>query len=175
MSQGLRDMLADRRFAIPLIGLLALCFIGLLLLGLTFIFGLGGKEPVASVTDTPTPAVTDTSEPTRTPSPTSSPTPSPSPTLVPVGTAPSGQTAQPTGEGTPPTGETVTVEASVTSGTGQGTAVATSEATATQATATPESGEDELAETGVGWSLVFFSGLGLAMLALVARRLRLAD
>ena len=42
-----------------------------------------------------------------------------------------------------------------------------------QATATPLP-EDELADTGVGWGLIIFSGIGLAALVIFARRFRLA-
>jgi cytoskeletal protein RodZ len=182
MSQGLRDMLANRRFAIPLIGLLALCFIGILMIGIVIIFQPGKtSEPVAEVTETATVAPTDTSAPTWTPSPTNSPTPRPSPTLVPVGTVPTGEAAQPTGEATSTSGGTPAVEASATTepATGGEATVTTTTApgggSSAQETATPESGDDELAQTGVGWGLILFSGVGLAMLAVVARRLRMAS
>jgi len=41
MSQGLRELLANRRFAIPLIVLLAFCFVGLLLIGVILIWKPG--------------------------------------------------------------------------------------------------------------------------------------
>ena len=37
MAQNLRDTLSNRRFAIPLIALLGICFVGLLLLGIVLI------------------------------------------------------------------------------------------------------------------------------------------
>jgi hypothetical protein len=165
MSQGLRDMLANRRFAIPLIGLLALCLIGLLMIGFVIIFQPGkSPTPVAQASGTATVAPSDTLEPTWTVRPTDSPTPRPSPTLVPVGTVATAITSQATGEVTSVVGGTATVQATATS---------VQQATS-QATATPQPGENELAETGVGWGLVLFSGMGLALLALVARRMRLA-
>lgn len=166
MSQDLRDMLANRRFAIPLIILLAFCFVGLILVGVVLILRPGpsdGGEPVAELTDTVT--LVPTEQLTSTPAPTDSPTPRPSPTLVPLGTS-----TEPVSAGT-----------AVTSVAGEGTATgeattAVPTATSTiggEATATPQT-EDELAQTGVGWGLVLFSGAGLAVLVLVARRLRLA-
>ena len=166
MSQDLRDMLSNRRFAIPLVVLLAFCFIGLILVGIVLILRPGAPQdggPVAQATST---VPTDVSEPpTWTPAPTDSPTPRSSPTLVPVGTEVTSGSG-----GTP-----------VSSADGAATAtepVATAEPTSTEsataeATAIPST-EEQLADTGVGWGLILFSGIGLALLVLVARRLRLA-
>jgi hypothetical protein len=167
MAEGLREMLANRRFAIPLIALLALCFIGLLLIGFVIIFRPGENgEPVAQATSTATALPTDTS-PTAAPSPTNSPTPSPTPTLVPtIGAVTEEETDQPA----------VTTEPDATDTGGEATVEPTTEEGAgDQETPTPEEGEDELAQTGVGWGLVLGSAVGLAALALVARRLRLAS
>ena len=170
MSQDLRDMLANRRFAIPLIILLAFCFVGLILVGIVLILRPGasdGGESVAQATATVTLEPTDRL--TSTPAPTDSPTPRPTPTLVPLGTptelVPAGTPVSSAGGDATPTGESAT--ASVT-------AEATSTTAPTgEATATPQP-EDELAQTGVGWGLILFSGAGLAGLVLIARRLRLA-
>ena len=163
MSQGLRDMLANRRFAIPLIILLAFCFVGLILVGIVLILRPGDGEPVAGVTDTP--AAESTTEPTATLTPTKEPTPRPSPTLVPLGTP-----TEPAEEGT---------AESPTDGNETPSTDATPEATATsgqdaQATATPIA-DEELADTGIGWGLVIFAGIGMGLLAVAARRLRLAQ
>jgi cell division septation protein DedD len=166
MSQDLRDLLANRRFAIPLIILLGFCFVGLILIGIVLIWrpgSQGGGETVADVTATA--ASEATARPTQSAIPTRSPTPRPSATMVSLST----EVASSSG-GTP-----------VTSTGGEGTPTtteATTEATA-QATATPQAtatlqAEDELADTGVGWGLVLFSAVGLAGLAIVARRLRMA-
>jgi hypothetical protein len=166
MSQDLRDMLANRRFAIPLIVLLAFCLVGLILVGVVLILRPGASddgEPVAQATTTVT--LVPTEQLTSTPSPTDSPTPRPSPTLVPLGTV-----TEPVSAGT-----AVTSVAGEPTATGEATtAVPTSTSTpAGEATAIPQT-EDELAQTGVGWGLVLFSGAGLAVLVLIARRLRLA-
>lgn len=170
MSQDLRDMLANRRFAIPLIILLAFCFIGLILVGVVLILRPGasdGGTPVAETTDTATLEPTD--QPTSTPVPTDSPTPRPSPTLVPLGTPEDSGSV-----GTPVSSAggdaTSTSEAAAATPTTEPTSTAPP---AGEATATPQP-EDELAQTGVGWGLILFSGAGLAVLALIARRLRLA-
>ena len=168
MSEGLRDMLANRRFAIPLIILLAFCFIGLILVGVVLILRPGAPAdgtPVAQATVTE--ALEATEAPTWTPQPTDSPTPRPSPTLVPMGTS---VDSAGTPEGT--------ADAEGTPVDSAGTDEPTAEATATgsdaaEATTTPGT-EEELAETGIGWGLSIVSGLGLAVLVLVARRLRLA-
>jgi hypothetical protein len=170
MSEGLRDMLANRRFAIPLIILLAFCFIGLILVGVVLILRPGAPAdgtPVAQATATD--AAEATEEPSSTPEPVASPTPRPSPTLVPMGTSVESESS-----GTPES----TADAAGTPVDSAGTDEATVEATATvsdaaEATAPPPT-EEELAETGIGWGLILISGLGLAMLVLVARRLRLA-
>ena len=157
MSQGLRDMLANRKFAIPLIILLAFCLIGLILVGIVLILrpgAPGGGTPVAQTTFTPT------LQPTRPPIPTSIPTDTPapraSPTLVPLGTP---ATSVALATSTTPAGGTAT------------SSVAT--AGPATATATPPT-DEELADTGIGWGLILFSGIGLALLAVMARRLRLA-
>lgn len=171
MSQGLRDMLANRRFAIPLIILLAFCFIGLILVGAVLILRPGAPPegtPIAQ--ETSTRPLIPTEQPTSTRVPTGSPTPRPSPTLVPLGTqvgsASGGTPVSSVGDGATATAAAATAEA-------------TTEPTATgstggEATATPQT-EEELADTGVGWGLILFSGIGLALLALVARRVRLAQ
>jgi len=161
MSQGLRDMLANRKFAIPLIILLAFCLIGLILVGVVLILRPGAPDsgtPVAQTTFTPT------LEPTQRPIPTSIPTDTPAPratpTLVPLGTL---VTSVTTGTAVAPAGGTTTPSGA-----------ATSTATPPSATATPPT-DEELADTGIGWGLILFSGIGLALLAVVARRLRLAQ
>ena len=54
------------------------------------------------------------------------------------------------------------------------TTAATVEPTATaEATSIPVT-DEELADTGIGWGLVLFAGVGLAGLAIVARRFRMA-
>jgi hypothetical protein len=163
MSQDLREMLANRRFAIPLIILLGFCFVGLILIGIVLILrpgSTGGGEEIADMTATAVAATT--SRPTMTPLPTKPPTARPTATMVPVGT--------PVGSGTQGT--------PVSSATGEATASPTLQATA-QATATPQATtaptDDELADTGVGWGLILFSAVGLAMVALVARRLRMVQ
>lgn len=178
MAQNFREMLANRRFAIPLIALLGVCFIGLLLLGFVLILpSLRGdgeevtEEPptevIVEVTDTEIPAP-PTAEPTETP------TTRPSPTMVPVGTTVVSGTEEPTSE--------ATEEATTAPGEGTETVEpgATEEPTpeggyGDQPTATPTVEDDELAETGVGWGLILFSGLGLALVVIAARRLRLAN
>jgi hypothetical protein len=166
MSQDLRDMLSNRRFAIPLIVLLAFCFVGLILVGIVLILRPGAPqdgEPVAQATSTvPTEA---TELPTSTRAPTDSPTPRSSPTLVPVGTEVS------SGSGGTPV-SSVGGEATATESVATAEPPST-ESAAAEATATPPT-DEELADTGVGWGLIIFSGIGLALLVLVARRLRLA-
>jgi len=96
MSQGFREMLANRRFAIPLIVLLAFCFIGLILVGIVLILRPGDGAPVAQAT---TPAATATrSQPvTFTPSPTATPLPTDiSSPILPESTATSSSTPSPT-------------------------------------------------------------------------------
>lgn len=167
MSQGLREMLANRRFAIPLIILLAFCFIGLILVGIVLILRPGEGDnggPVAQAT-TPAAAATQAQPVTFTPSPTATRTPRPSPTLVPMGTVASG-TAEPSATASVTPTEVGSPLATATPASG-GSASA-------QATATPVAQDDELADTGLGWGLIVFSGLGLAILLAGARRLRLA-
>ena len=161
MSQGLREMLANRRFAIPLIVLLAFCFVGLILVGVVLILRPGAPdvdEPVAQVTDEPT--LEPTEQATSTPASTETPTPRPSPTLVPLGTSVDSASG-----GTP---------VSSVGGDETPTTAATAEPTATaEATSIPVT-DEELADTGIGWGLVLFAGVGLAGLAIVARRFRMA-
>jgi len=161
MSQGLRDMLANRRFAIPLIVLLAFCFVGLILVGVVLILKPGAPdadEPVAEVTNTPGLEATSTQVATEVP------TRRPTPTLVPLGTpvdsASGGTPVSPVGEDATPT-TAATAEPTATSG------------QSAEATATPVT-DEELADTGIGWGLVLFAGIGLAGLAVVARRFRMA-
>jgi hypothetical protein len=167
MSQGFREMLANRRFAIPLIVLLAFCFIGLILVGIVLILRPGeGVEasPVAQAT-TAVATATQGQPVTFTPSPTATRTPRPSPTLVPMGTvAPDATEPAATADPTATEGTSPLATATPVSG---GSASA-------QATATPVAQDDELADTGLGWGLIIFSGLGLAILLAGARRLRLA-
>ena len=76
MSQGLREMLANRRFAIPLIVLLAFCFVGLILVGVVLILKPGapnGDGDVAQATNTP--ELESTVQATSTQVPTDAPTP----------------------------------------------------------------------------------------------------
>lgn len=181
MSQGLRDMLANRRFAIPLIILLAFCFIGLILIGIVLIWQPGAPdeaEPVAQETGTAAPEPTDLA--TFTPTATDTATPRPSPTLVPVGTPQTEATLS-----TAQVGETeVAAQQTQTAEAGQTPSAADETATATagegeEATAAPTDtavvDEEELAETGIGWGLILVSGVGLGLLAVAARRLRLAN
>ena len=154
MSQGLRDMLANRRFAIPLIILLAFCFVGLILVGVVLILQPSSDDAAAAVTDTP---VVDepTAQATATLPPTEEPTARPSPTLVPVGT---------------PVTSAVGDETPTTAATAEPTAAPTESPQATDIPVTDE----ELADTGIGWRLVLFAGVGLGLLAVAARRLRMA-
>lgn len=165
MSQGLREMLANRRFAIPLIVLLAFCFVGLILVGVVLILKPGAPdadEPVALATNTP--GLESTVQATSTWVATEAPTSRPTPTLVPLGTPVDSGSG-----GTP---------VSSVGGDATATTAATAEPTATpgqtaEATATPIT-DEELADTGIGWGLVLFAGVGLAMLAVAARRFRMA-
>jgi hypothetical protein len=175
MSQGLRAMLANRKFAIPLIILLAFCLIGLLLIGIVLISGMAsGKKAVAQTT--PTVAATPTAAlVTFTPVPTKAPTSRPSPTLVPVGTA-----VGSAGGGATPAATSGATAVSTKTGVGAATAVPTTaptsaQGTGAQATAAPQAENEQLAQTGVGWGLVLASGIGLALLVIAVRRLRLAS
>lgn len=162
MSQGVREMLANRRFAIPLIILLAFCFVGLILVGIVLIVKPGapdGDEPVAQATNTP--GLQPTEQATSTQAPTDEPTARPTPTLVPLGTP-----VDSTSGGTP---------VSSVGGDATPTTAATAAPTATSApaaTATPTT-DEELADTGIGWGLVLFAGVGLGVLAIASRRLRM--
>jgi hypothetical protein len=177
MSQGLRNMLANRKFAIPLIILLAFCFIGLLLIGIVLVSGLTSREKSVAKA-TPTTAVAPTSAlVTFTPAATKPPTPKPSPTLVRLGTAVSSAG----GENTPAATTAATVagaatKAPTTAPTSAPTTKPTSaQGAGAQATATPGTADEELAQTGVGWGLILASGIGLALLVVAVRRLRLAS
>ena len=191
MSQGLREMLANRRFAIPLIVLLAFCFVGLILVGVVLILKPGAPdadEPVALATNTP--GLESTVQATSTQVATEAPTSRPTPTLVPLGTpADSGAGGTPVssvgGDATPtlvPLGTPVDsgsggTPVSSVGGDATATTAATAEPTATssqsaEATAIPIT-DEELADTGIGWGLVLFAGAGLAMLAVAARRFRM--
>jgi hypothetical protein len=159
MSQGLRTMLANRRFAIPLIILLAFCLIGLILVGVVLILKPGAgdsDEPVAQATSTLEPELTVPA--TSASESTEVPTRRPTPTLVPLGTS-AGSTSG--GEDAAPTTD-ATSEPTATSG------------SSTQATDVPIT-DEELADTGIGWGLALFAGAGLALLAVAARRLRMAQ
>ena len=164
MSQGLREMLANRRFAIPLIILLAFCFVGLILVGVVLILKPGSPdpdEPVAQATNTP--GLEATEQATSTAVATEVPTRRPTPTLVPLGTSVDSSGGTPVssvgGDETPTTAATAEPTA---------TAQETAEATSVPIT------DEELADTGIGWGLVLFAGVGLAGLAIVARRFRMA-
>jgi hypothetical protein len=165
MSQGLREMLANRKFAIPLIILLAFCFVGLILVGIVLIIKPGtpgADEPVAQTTNTP--GLEPTVQAASTQVPTDAPTRRPTPTLVPLGTpvdsASGGTPVSSVGQDATPT-TAATAEPSATSG------------QSAEATAIPDT-DEELADTGIGWGLVLFAGAGLGVLAVVARRLRMA-
>jgi hypothetical protein len=166
MSQGFREMLANRRFAVPLIALLAFCFIGLILVGIVLILRPGEPAQAGPVAQVTTAVATRSQPATFTPSPTATRTPRPSPTLVPMGTA----VTSGTGASSATTAPTASAEASpaATATTVSGGSVAAQE------TATPVAQDDELADTGLGWGLIIFSGVGLAALLAAARRLRLA-
>lgn len=160
MSQGMRDMLSNRRFAIPLIILLGTIFVGLILVGIVLILRPGDSDNGEVAQATSTTGAGPTALFTSSPTPTESATPRPTPTLVPLGTP----VSSPGGDSTP-----AATDATVQP-TAQATSATDSEA---QATATPLP-DEELADTGVGWGLILFSGIGLAALVIVARRFRLA-
>jgi cytoskeletal protein RodZ len=173
MAQGLRDLMSNRRFAIPLIILLAVCLIGLLMLAIVLIFRPGAEEPVAEATELPTVEGTATVGPTDTPVSTDTATPRPTNTLVPVD-MPTGSAGE---DATATSAETTTPEPTSAAG-GEATAEATAEATSgagagEDATATPQVEDEELAQTGIGWGLLVIAAAGLALLVFVARRLRL--
>jgi hypothetical protein len=168
-------MLGNRRFAIPLIILLAFCFIGLILVGIVLILRPGApadSTPVAQATATV--ALEATEEPSSTPEPVDSPTPRPTPTLVPMGTSVDSESTGTAASTAVSTAESSAGTAVSSSGTDEPTTEATAaEGAAEEATTTPD-GEEQLADTGVGWGLILVSGVGLAILVLVSRRLRLA-
>lgn len=166
MSQGFRDMLANRRFAIPLIVLLAFCFIGLILVGIVLILRPAVEADEGLVAQATATTVTRSQPLTFTPSPTSTRTPRPSPTLVPVGTVVTSGTAEPSATTLPAPSEEPSLAPTATTVSG-GSSLA-------DATATPVAQNGELADTGLGWGLIIFSGVGLAVLLAGARRLRLA-
>lgn len=172
MAQNVRDLLSNRKFAIPLIALLGICFVGLLLLGFVLILpslNLGGSQPVAQATPTEAADVATSAPATPTKAPTA--TARPSPTLVPVGTVVDSGSGQDTG--TPVSAATTTPVMGADEA-----ATATAQAAPTESSAegspTPGAEGDELADTGVGWGLIFVSGGGLAAIAIAARRLRMA-
>jgi hypothetical protein len=113
----------------------------------------------------PAATATQTQPVTFTPSPTATRTPRPSPTLVPMGTVEPGA-AQPSATASATATEVGSPLATSTPVSG-GSALP-------QPTSTPVAQDDELADTGLGWGLIIFSGLGLAILLAGARRLRLA-
>ncbi len=157
MSQGLRNLLANRRFAIPLIVLLAFCLVGLILVGVVLIVKPGAQDADEAVAQaTTTPESTTTVVATSAVEPTGEPTRRPTPTLVPLGTSVDSPSED---EDAAPTA-TPTTEPTATSG------------SSTEATAAPIT-DDELADTGIGWGLALFAGVGLAILAVAARRLRM--
>jgi hypothetical protein len=163
MSQGIRDMLANKKFAMPLLVLLGFCLVGLILVGVVLILRPGAGDagaPTKVGGEAITPSITAVALVTFTPAPSYTATPRPSPTLVPVAPAAEGD------EGTP----------AATADVGSSAGSPTAAATAAQATATTAStdSDGELAETGLGWGLILFAGTGLAGLAVAARRLRLS-
>jgi hypothetical protein len=170
MSQGIRDSLANRKFAIPLIVLLGFCLVGLILVGVVLLLRPGDSDDtqatqVAGDMLTSTAGAVDLV--TFTPAPaTNTVTPRPSPTLVPVATLGEGTASAPAG-----TGAVISVAGSPTA---EATAAATSAVSQVTATIAPTASDDELAQTGVGWGLIIFAGGGLAALGVAARRLRLA-
>jgi cytoskeletal protein RodZ len=186
-------MLANRRFAIPLIILLAFCFIGLILIGVVLIWQPGAPDDggaVAQDTASPTVEPTETVPPTSTATATS--TPRPSPTLVVLdspgtgtagGETPEAGTEEPVS--TVEVGETqVAAEETLTAAAGESVSSADQTATAeaasgeeatTEPTETETVEDEELAQTGIGWGLILFSGVGLGLLAIAARRLRMAS
>jgi len=165
MSQGIRDLLANRKFAIPLIVMLGICFVGLLLLGIVFIVKPSSK-PAAQATPTTRAVVVQV---TQTPMSTSvspaQPTAAPTNTLVPIGTAVAFATA------TSPAAQAMATGEATVQPTEPGSGAA---ATGAEATSDPTAEGDELAQTGAGWGLIVASGAALALLFIVARRLRLA-
>ena len=179
MSQSIRDLMANKKFSIPLLILLGFSLVGLILAGVVLLQRPGG-EPTAEPTQVAgaalTPSVTAADLVTFTPAPTNTPTAEPSPTLLPVAPVAS-PTLLPVAPvtsvagGTPAATATARVAGSA-SPTPQNTATpdtAVSQATATTA-ATDSDGE--LAQTGLGSGLILLAGGGLAALAVAAHRLR---
>lgn len=162
--QNFRDMLANRKFAIPLIALLGMCLVGLLLLGLVLVLpGLRDDTRAEDIDLTPEQMAQQATQTAPPPSPTTQPTntPRPTPTLVPVGTVVQSATGEPISE---PVGAEETAAATVQP---------TVEAADAQPTPTLAVADEELADTGLGWGLILFSGAGLAGVAAAARRLRM--
>lgn len=159
MSSDLRALLANRRFAIPLIALLGIAFVGMILVGVILITRPGSDDgsQVALATSTPESEPTERSTATALPSATLEP--AATPTLVPVGTS---ESPSATDIALTSTSEAES-SSQATPGSGN-TPVATAAAPA----------EEELADTGVGWGLILVSAIGLSGLVVVARRLRLA-
>jgi hypothetical protein len=156
MSQVASYLKANKGFAIILFGGVALCLVALLGLGIVLLTSRGNEpaaqEPTATLQPTHTSVATTTSTATAQPSA------KPTNTLVPVGTPVSFSTATPP----PAVVDTAVPTTGPTVGTGQ------------QPTTAPPD-EDELADTGVGWGLILASGVGLALLFIAARRLRLTS
>lgn len=173
MSQGMRDMLANKKFAIPLIVLLGFCLVGLILVGIVLLLRPGAPADAVRLQDVAgevlTPSVTPVELATFTPTATNTPTPRPTATLVPVDTVVPPEATVDIGGGA----GTGTAEATGTTATG-GQATATSAPSQPTATTAPTTTEGELAQTGLGWGLILFSSAGLAGLAMAARRLRLS-
>jgi hypothetical protein len=166
MSREIRALLANRRFAIPLIALLGIAFVGLILVGVILITRPGTSDDGSQAAlATSTSALEATERPTTTALPSATVEPSSTPTLVPLGTPASPSETDvadaSTSEAETPSDEEATAQP--TPGSGDSPA-----ATATAPT------EDELADTGVGWGLIVLSAIGLSGLVLLARRLRLA-
>lgn len=176
MTGNLRSLLTNRRFAIPLIVLLGFCFIGLLMIGFVLIFRPGAETKadtearIAAVAPT-----SPTAKRTSSPIPEASSTSTPRPTLTPFSTS----TKEATEEAASTTVAMTTATPTSESEAGPTeTPTATAEEGTSEPTASPEpeeTGDDELAQTGIGWGLVFISAVGLAGLVIVARRLRLAS
>ncbi len=168
MSQGIRDTLANKKFAIPLIVLLGFCLVGLILVGVVLLLRPGegdDGQPTQVAGEVVTASVTAADLATFTPAPTNTVTPRPSPTLVPVATV---------GAGTGTPEATSAVSSAAGSPTVGATAAATSSVSQATATIAAANGDGELADTGLGWGLILFAGAGLAALGVAARRLRLA-
>jgi hypothetical protein len=146
--------------------------IGLILIGVVLIWQPAALDDLGRLAQATTAVLPEETE-TATPTATKTATPRPSPTLVPLGTQPaatpettaSGAEAEETQDVAEQTMTAVAVDTAAAQG-GNG-----EEATPAP-TESPEE-DDELAQTGIGWGLILFSGAGLGLLAAVARRLRL--